>query len=115
MLKVTQFFTLALISSGLVACATIPDDAPQEFVRAEESMNTMDQKNVEDLMPQTSERAHRLWDDALTALDNSKDENAEVTEADAAAIAHVEQLVLDRRASRIDHQDNHRALWPSFA
>lgn len=60
----THLFTgLALFS--LSACSTLPKGAPEEYHAAQAALNQADEKDVEDVFPQTLARAEAELDEAL--------------------------------------------------
>ncbi|SMF05637.1 OmpA family protein [Pseudobacteriovorax antillogorgiicola] len=67
---------LSLTSAAiLVSCSTVPDDAPQEYHQAHASLEKMDEKDVDDMLPQTAERAEKKFEKALNMLEKARDED----------------------------------------
>jgi outer membrane protein OmpA-like peptidoglycan-associated protein len=64
-------------------CATVPDDAPQEFHNADAAIDKMDEQDSEDLFPKTTQRAHKTFDTALEMLDESREDQPTTTEPEA--------------------------------
>lgn len=74
---------------GLVmGCNTVPDDAPQEFFAAEAAIEEMDEKDVDDYLPKTAERAEESFDQALDMLDELDEDQPEATRSGAIAKAN---------------------------
>lgn len=71
----------------MVGCATVPDDAPQEFHDAEASIERMDDNDVDEYFPKSAERANESFDKALDLLEESREDEAKVTSKEAIAKA----------------------------
>lgn len=64
-----------LLQLSMSACSSLPKDAPNEFVDAKSSIDTMDRDKVKKKLPQTVDRAHDKFKGAVEELKNARKEN----------------------------------------
>ena len=68
-LKLAVFLQLSMS-----ACSSMPKDAPNEFVDAKSSLDTMDQNKVKKKLPLTADRAHDKFKGAVADLNRARKE-----------------------------------------
>ncbi|HYX31791.1 MAG TPA: OmpA family protein [Oligoflexus sp.] len=74
-----RYFTIrnGLLLVGLqclgFACATVPDEAPQEFHTAASALERADERDVDDYMPTTLDKAEIQLEEAMALWKKSKD------------------------------------------
>ena len=76
---VGKFFVL-LLAALFYGCATVPKDAPQVFHETRDVLDTLDEKDVDEYMPKTVERANNTCDTALDTWKESREENSVASE-----------------------------------
>jgi hypothetical protein len=65
---------LGLYVVGLMAgCATIPEDAPQDFFDARAALDRADEEDADDVMPETVKRAEARYDEGVALLKQALD------------------------------------------
>lgn len=78
----SQSIKLAMfLGLSVSACSTVPKDAPQEFADAQSSLDTMDNNKVKKTLPNTSQRAHSRFKDAVADLKTARKEKEPETTA----------------------------------
>ena len=87
----------------LQGCMSVPDGAPQEFYDAKNSLKTMDNKDVDEYLPKTAERAENTFAKALETLENYRDEDESGSLQEAISLAN-ESNKLSTGATRLRDQ-----------
>lgn len=74
----SRSFAIALLFplSVMSACSSMPKDAPNEFVDAKSSLDTMDHEKVKEKLPNTARRAHGTFKDAVKDLKQARKDGA---------------------------------------
>ncbi len=70
-----------LLQLSMSACSSMPKDAPQEFVDAKSSIEHMDNDKVKKKLPNTADRAHEKFKDAVADLKKARKEQEPETGA----------------------------------
>lgn len=103
----TKLPLATLAAFGLVACATVPDDAPEAFHSAERSVEILDENNVEAVFPQTASRIQDRFDQALDDLDRSEDPSTNISREYAA----LQAATVKREADELIRLSNEVFAW----
>jgi len=91
-----------------VACSSVPDEAPEEFHLADASIEEAKDADVDEVLPQTVERAEATLDEALDLYDKSEDGDLDRSARDnimkEAATKAGQAKVLADQAKALDNQ-----------
>jgi len=90
-------------------CATVPDDAPTEFLGAEASIDEMNDRDVEEYMPKSAEVANIKFKNALDLLDRSSEESPKVSREQAIEKAEEAKQLADE----LNSLDSRISSWDS--
>lgn len=69
--------TLVSTVAASTACATLPDDAPQEFTEAESALERLDEQDADEYLPRTVHRAHQQFNTAVETLAEAGEEGTD--------------------------------------
>lgn len=61
------------LQCSVLACTSVPDEAPQEFHSAQAALERADERDVDDYMPTTLDKAELQLDEAISLWKKSKD------------------------------------------
>ena len=93
-------FGLATFAFG---CSGVPKDAPQEFHDAQAAIEKMDEADVDEIMPETAERADESFEESLDLLEEASEEGQDISQS-AALTKAVESRELAAGATRISEK-----------